>query len=198
MAFSFSKERRGFLRIAGALGLSAIAPGIDSLLAPAAAATAQSIPLRLYNANTKERYEIQLFRGSEWNPAGLIVCDWMMRDWRENMVVHCDRRLYAALYVLQRYFSPQGMVTINSGFRSKKTNDMLRRRELAKNDGEESWRTPAVNSLHTRAMAVDFVIPGVSLKKVGDAIWDLKLGGLGRYTTFNHMDTGRRRRWGED
>jgi len=195
MATTIDKQRRGFLHMAAALGLASVTP-VESLVAPAVAGVADAIPLRLYNANTRERYDVQLFVGNEWNAAGLVVCDWMMRDWRENEVVHCDRRLYAALYVLQRYFGSNSTVTINSGYRSAKTNAMLRNRSLSETGGRATWMTPAINSLHTHARAVDFVIPGADLSRVGEAVWDLNLGGLGRYETFNHMDTGTRRRWG--
>lgn len=185
--------RRKLLRMGALLGICA-ATGIDGLLGPAAADV--SIPLRLKNPHTNESYDIQLFQGGQWNPAALVVCDWIMRDWRENAVVHCDRKLYAALYVLQRYFNPREPLIINSGYRTEKTNAMLRKQSLAETGGRATWMTPAINSLHTRARAVDFVVPGASLDKVGEAIWALNLGGLGRYPTFNHMDTGGRRRWG--
>jgi len=192
----FLKDRREILGMVGALGLAGASPALEGLLAPAAAEAAASVPLRLFNPHTKERYDVQLFVGSQWNAAGLVVCDWMMRDWRENAVVHCDRRLYAAMYVLQRYFNSRDPIYVNSGYRSPTTNAMLRKRSLSETGGKATWMTPAINSLHTQARAVDFVIPGVDLAKVGEAIWDLNLGGLGRYGSFNHMDTGTRRRWG--
>lgn len=189
------RVRRNVVAMAGVLGIGAVTPVLDGYLTPAAAAADDAVPLRLYNSNTKERYDIHLFQGSQWNAAGLVVCDWMMRDWRENEVVHCDRRLYAALYVIQRFFNAQ-QVTINSGYRSEKTNSMLRARSLSETGGRASWMTPAINSMHTHARAVDFTVPGVDLRKVGDAVWAMNLGGLGRYDTFNHMDTGTRRTWG--
>jgi uncharacterized protein YcbK (DUF882 family) len=125
-----------------------------------------------------------------------VVCDWMMRDWRENQVVHCDRKLYAALYVLQRYFKPRDPLQINSGFRSIKTNSMLRSRSLGESGGKAGWMTPAINSMHTKARAVDFVIPGQDLNFVEKAVWEMGIGGLGKYPSFVHMDTGTRRTWG--
>jgi uncharacterized protein YcbK (DUF882 family) len=170
-------------------------PLVEGLIGRGAEA-AEAVPLRLMNPHTSERYNIHLFVGSEWNAQGLIACDWVMRDWRQKSVVHCDRRIYAALYVLQRFFQSSEPIQINSGFRSKVTNDMLRSRSLSETGGRATWMTPAINSMHTHAQAVDFVIPGVSLSKTADAVWSLKLGGLGRYASFTHMDTGTRRSWG--
>lgn len=190
-------RRRSVLKIAGLLGATAASPLIEGLLGRGAEA-AEAVPLRLLNPHTNESYNVHLFVGSDWNAQGLIACDWMMRDWREKTVVHCDRRIYAALYVLQRFFQTNEPIQINSGFRSKATNDFLRRRSLSETGGRATWMTPAINSMHTHAQAVDFVIPGVSLAKTADAVWSLKLGGLGRYPRFTHMDTGLRRTWGHN
>jgi uncharacterized protein YcbK (DUF882 family) len=188
-------RRRSVLKIAGLLGATMASPLVEGLLCRGAEA-AEAVPLRLMNPHTSESYNVHLFVGSEWNAPGLVACDWMMRDWRQKSVVHCDRRIYAALYVLQRFFQSNEPVQINSGFRSKMTNDMLRSRSLSETGGRATWMTPAINSMHTHAQAVDFVLPGVGLSKTADAVWSLKLGGLGRYPTFTHMDTGLRRTWG--
>lgn len=173
-------DKRAFLSKFGSLGAVALAGGaVATLCRPALAAAEASVPLRLYNQNTRENFDVELFSGSQWNPNGLIVCDWLMRDWRQNQMVNCDRRLYAALYVLQRYFSQTGRISIHSGFRTEATNTLLR----------EKGYGAAPNSQHLNAKAVDFSIPGVDLKQVARAAWNLKLGGIGLYETFVHIDT---------
>lgn len=173
-------DKRAFLSKFGALGVVAIGGGILSeMCRPALAAAENSVPLRLYNQNTRENFDIQLFDGSQWNPNGLIVCDWLMRDWRQNQMVNCDRRLYASLYVLQRYFSQDQRIAIHSGFRTEATNNLLRERGYG----------AAPNSQHLNAKAVDFSIKGVDLKQVARAAWNLKLGGVGLYDSFVHVDT---------
>jgi uncharacterized protein YcbK (DUF882 family) len=190
-------NRGAFTRIAMTLGLTAAVCPLVSLGLPesAMAAVPQQTPLRLFNPHTKEKYDIQLFQGSQWNRMGILSCDWMMRDWRENQTVQCDRKLYAALYVIQRKYGVVSPISVNSGFRSEKTNAMLRGKSIDKNGGA-SWETPAVNSQHCKARAVDFRVPGVEPRTVAAFVESLQLGGTGNYPTFTHMDTGSVRRWG--
>lgn len=190
-------SRRGLIRGAGALVASAVLFGglLPELSTPAMAAAANSAPLRLTNAHTGEAYDVDLFLAGDWNKNALIVCDYLLRDWRQKQVVECDRKLYAALYVLQTYFSPGGRIQINSGFRTVQTNEALR----------EAGYNPAVNSMHLRAMAVDFLIPGAPLQQVARAARALKMGGVGLYNSDNfvHMDSrgvaanGHQAQWGD-
>ncbi|MBY3433251.1 DUF882 domain-containing protein [Rhizobium laguerreae] len=189
-------NRGTFTRIAMTLGLTAaVCPLVALGLPDQAMAAAAATPLRLFNPHTKEKYDIQLFQGSQWNAMGVLSCDWMMRDWRENQTVRCDRKLYAALYVIQRKYGISNPISVNSGFRSVKTNMMLRGNSIEQNGGV-SWETPAVNSQHCKARAVDFMVPGVQPREVAAFVESLGLGGTGNYPTFTHMDTASVRRWG--
>src|SRR5690606_15075958 len=122
--------------------------------------------------------------------------EWMMRDWRQREVVNCERKLSAALYVAQRKFNVTSPSSINSGFRSQKTNEMLRATSLKRSNGKATTETPAVNSLHLTARAVDFTIPGSPVGEVSRFVKSLNIGGLGVYPSFTHMDTGNVRQWG--
>lgn len=164
---------------------------------PDSAMAAPLVPLRLHNPHTNETYEVELFSGSKWNESALLVCDWMMRDWRQKKTVNCDRKLYAALYVIQRKYNISDPISINSGYRSPETNTMLRRNSIKRNGGRVTESAPAINSEHLRARAVDFKVPGVSVKEVSRYVRDLEIGGLGVYSTFTHMDTGSVRQWGK-
>jgi len=192
---AIDKSRRSFIKLAATLGASAVLSPLDALFLPESALAAPLVPLRLHNPHTQESYEVELFVGSRWNESALLVCDWMMRDWRQKQVVNCDRKLYAALYVIQRKFNVSGPININSGYRSPKTNEMLRQNSIRRNGGVTET-APAVNSQHLYARAVDFTVPGVPVKEVSRYVKDLKIGGLGVYPTFTHMDTGRIRQWG--
>lgn len=189
--------RRSFIRLAATLGASAALSPFASLMLPESAEAAPMVPLRLRNPHTNETYAVELFIGSKWNKSALLVCDWMMRDWRQKEVVNCDRKLYAALYVIQRKFNVAEPITINSGFRSQKTNSMLRQRSLERSGGKATSETPAVNSQHLLARAVDFNVPGIPVKEVSRYVEQLQIGGLGVYDTFTHLDTGRVRKWGK-
>lgn len=190
------KSKRSFIRMAATLGMGAMACPLSSLMLPESAMAAPMVPLRLFNPHTKETYAVELFLGSKWNKSALLVCDWMMRDWRQKEVVNCDRKLYAALYVVQRKFNVTSPISINSGFRSQKTNEMLRANSLKRSNGKATTETPAVNSLHLKARAVDFTIPGIPVGEVSRFVKSLNIGGLGVYPSFTHMDTGNVRQWG--
>jgi len=189
-------SKRSFMKIAATLGATAALCPLSSLMLPDSALAEPMVPLRLFNPHTGETYSVELFSGSQWNKSGLLVCDWMMRDWRQKQVVNCDRKLYAALYVIQRKFNVSSPIAINSGFRSNATNRMLRGNSIARNGGRVTAESPAVNSQHLYAKAVDFSIPGVPVPVVSRYVKSLNIGGLGVYSTFTHMDTGRIRQWG--
>ena len=78
-------------------------------------------------------------------------------------------------------------VTINSGYRSIEYNDKI---------------GGVPNSNHTKGLAADIVVQGLSAKDVHDSIANyieekyVKDGGLGKYKTFTHYDIGdKRSRW---
>src|SRR3546814_21193070 len=78
-----------------------------------------------------------------------------------------DPRLYAALYVLQRAAGPTAEITILSGFRTRKTNDMLRRSGIG----------AAADSYHMKARAVDFRIGTISPNLLAQAARELRSEG---------------------
>jgi uncharacterized protein YcbK (DUF882 family) len=187
--------RAAFANIASLLGIAAAACPLAALGLPESAMAAPIGPLRLHNPHTGEAYDVQLFQGDQWNRAGILVCDWMMRDWRKKETVQCDRKLYAALYVIQVKFGIVDPIAVNSGFRSPETNAMLRSQSIARAGGV-SWETPAVNSQHCHARAVDFALPNVTPREVARFVERISLGGTGNYPTFTHMDTAGVRHWG--
>jgi uncharacterized protein YcbK (DUF882 family) len=74
-----------------------------------------------------------------------------------------------------------------SGYRSPKTNAMLRRANPE----------VAAHSLHMDGEAVDITLPGRSLKQLYQASLAMQAGGVGYYpdADFLHVDVGRVRRW---
>lgn len=83
-------------------------------------------------------------------------------------------------------------ITINSGYRSPAYNEKLRSKSTA----------VAKNSFHTKGMAADIVIKGMTPSEVANTIESLikagkmQQGGLGRYPTFTHYDVrGTKARW---
>ena len=196
MKKDFDLSRRGFIKLASTLGLSAAAGSLGALMLPESAMADDFVPLRIYNPHTNERYDVQLFVGNQWNENALLVCHHMMRDWRQGVSVQCDRKLFAALYVVQRRFGVRDPITLNSGYRTPQTNQMLRANSIART-GRVTEGTPAVSSQHLLGRAVDFAIPSVSPTEVSKFVQTLRLGGVGNYDTFTHMDTrGEAVSWG--
>lgn len=191
----YDESRRTLGKIGVTLGLSSAVCPLGALMMPESALADLAEPLRLFNPHSNERYDVQLFQGGSFNSASVLVCDWMMRDFRESRTVVCDRKIYVALYVVQRFHRVQSPLILNSGFRSPKTNAMLRTRSIEENGGV-SWETPAVNSQHCQAKAVDFRVPGVEPRAIAAYVETLALGGVGNYPTFTHMDTASIRHWG--
>jgi uncharacterized protein YcbK (DUF882 family) len=73
------------------------------------------------------------------------------------------------------------------GYRSPKTNEMLRKRSNG----------VAKRSLHMQGRAIDVRIPGTDSARLREVAADLRLGGVGYYRSsdFVHLDTGRPRVW---
>ena len=73
------------------------------------------------------------------------------------------------------------------GYRSPKTNEMLRSRSSS----------VAKNSQHLFGKAIDLRLTGVELTKLRDTAIAMQRGGVGYYASpdFVHIDTGRVRRW---
>jgi zinc D-Ala-D-Ala carboxypeptidase len=71
-------------------------------------------------------------------------------------------------------------VSINSGYRSPNHNRAT---------------NGSLNSLHTKGMAADIVIRGMTPLEVASLAHDMGLGGIKAYPTFTHIDVGVKRTW---
>ena len=111
----------------------------------------------------------------------------MLRDFRTGEARQIDRRLLDLLWRLRTALDTTEPYEVISGYRSPKTNAMLRR------EGRGVSRV----SLHMQAMAIDVRVPGCSLTALRDAALALRLGGVGYYgsSDFVHVDVGRVRFW---
>lgn len=176
--------RRGLL---AGLGAGAAVAAVSS---PAAAFIRPPHAVRelaFENLHTGERLIAPYLTRGRLDPDGLGQLDYILRDWRTGDVVRIDRRLYVLLDELRRRLRTDAPFQIISGYRSPKTNAMLR----ASSGGV------AKRSYHTRAMAIDIVVPNRSTEQVRDAALNLRRGGVGYYPSsgFVHVDVGPVRRW---
>ena len=146
--------------------------------------------LRMLNANTEERMSTRFFGPTGYDPVEIRRINWFMRDWREGEARQVDVRLLWALAAIRQAAMKDGHdgeVLFLSGYRSRKTNDLLRR----------MGRGAAKDSFHISARASDFSLPGVPVADVATYAEWLEVGGVGHYPKnhFVHIDSGELRSW---
>lgn len=190
-------SRRGFLTAAACCFIPAL---------PAAAATAPD-PIRtgsvldrlvpaidpvvhLRNANTKEETMLRFFENGAYVEDSVRQLNWLFRDWRQEEAPQIDVRLYWALAAIRggaMQDGHSGEILLLSGYRTRKTNEMLRRMGLK----------AASNSYHLKAQASDIRLEGVPMEELADYAEWLEVGGIGRYgrSNFVHIDSGPIRSW---
>jgi uncharacterized protein YcbK (DUF882 family) len=145
--------------------------------------------LKLSNSNTDEKMSLSVPPTLQLSAIDRQRLNYFMRDWRENEVIEMDAQVLGYLLLICAEQSGNGSeldVSITSGYRTTTTNEMLRRRS----------REVAVNSLHTEGRAIDFYLPGVSIRQIGANARNICRGGVGIYNDFVHIDSGAERQWG--
>lgn len=145
--------------------------------------------LTMWNVHTQEVLTIQPAVATGVDMSALAQADRFMRDWRRNEVKSIDPNAILGMLQIQQAARQQGFsgqVRFLSGYRSRATNDALR----AAGGGA------ARNSLHIEARAIDFSLPGVGMRDTIRLAKGLRIGGVGGYPSFVHIDTGRERYWG--
>jgi uncharacterized protein YcbK (DUF882 family) len=160
-----------------------------SLVRPSFAALTDAGPRRLAlcNLHTGEQLTATYWAEGRYIADELKGIDQVLRDFRTGEVTPIDRNLLDLLHRLRRNMDTQEPLHVISGYRSPRTNDLLR---------HESGGV-ASNSLHMVGKAIDIRIPGRRLADLRDAALELQSGGVGYYpkSNFVHVDTGRVRRW---
>lgn len=160
----------------------------------AIALPAQALPraplkrvLDLHNLHTDERLSAEYWAGGDYAPDALAAIDHLLRDFRTGERHAIDRRLLDVLHELRMRLDTNAPFQVISGYRSPRTNAMLR----------EASSGVAGHSLHMSGMAIDIRVPGRELRRVRDAALSLGAGGVGYYpaSDFVHVDVGRVRRW---
>jgi len=163
---------------------------LSAATAPVFAARQNHTPriLSLRNLHTNEQIEITYRIGDCYQRDALRKLNRFLRDHRTDEIAVIDPKLFDLLYDLQRRARrPDGEFQILSGYRSPRTNAMLRRRS----------RGVAKHSLHMSGKAIDLHLCGCSLSTTRDTAISLGRGGVGYYphSNFVHVDTGPFRTW---
>ncbi len=144
--------------------------------------------LSLVNDRTDERLNTVYWADGEYIPDALEAFNHILRDWREDLAIQMDPRAIDILSATQGLLECDEPFQVVSGYRTHKTNDMLRRRS----------RGVARNSYHIKGMAVDIAMRTRSVRQISRAGLSLGAGGVGRYSRsqFVHLDSGPVRKWG--
>ncbi len=156
---------------------------------PVTSANAETRKLKLYYLHTGERAEITFKKNGKYIKGGLRKINRFLRDWRRNEPTKMNPRLMDLIWEVYKETGSRKYIHVISGYRSPATNNLLRKR----------GRGVAKKSQHTLGNALDFFIPGVSLRKLRNIGLRKGIGGVGYYpksgSPFVHMDTGRVRHW---
>ena len=144
--------------------------------------------LSLVNHRTAEKLNTVYWVEGSYIPEALDAFNYILRDWRENAIRRIDARTIDIMAATHNLLDCAEPFQVVSGYRSPKTNAMLRRRS----------RGVARNSYHTRGMAVDLTLDSRSVRQIAAAAESLSAGGVGRYSRseFVHVDSGPVRDWG--
>lgn len=180
-----NKARRKFVNLSVA-GIALVASGALSIL-PASARQTIGHEVSIKNAHTGERFQGVYRIGSYYVPAAFRRINRVLRDHRTGDIHPIDPKLIDTLSRIQRDCRCSQAIDVLSGYRSPKTNSMLRR----------ASKGVARNSYHMKGQAVDIRVPGSSTSKVRNTARALRVGGVGFYprSNFVHVDTGDVRTW---
>lgn len=179
-------SRRRFLGWSAAI---AALPILSRL--PAAAAMPASLPpdrgLSFFNIHTGESAAVEYCRSGCLIPPSLERINHLLRDYRTGEVKEIDVRLLDLLNALSRTAVEARPYHVISGYRSPRTNALLR----------ANGHGVAEHSQHLLGRAIDVRVPGLPLRELYRAAVSLKAGGVGIYpaSDFVHVDVGRVRTW---
>ncbi len=161
-----------------------------TLVSTQSASGATERRLAFYMVHTKETIDIVYKRNGKYIPSAIKKLNWFMRDWRRDKPTKMDPKVYDLVWELRTELGSKKPAHVISGYRSLKTNNMLRRK----------GRRVARRSQHTAGRAIDLVFPDVPIVKLRNNALVKRRGGVGYYPRsgamgFVHVDTGRVRHW---
>ena len=135
--------------------------------------------LVMINQRTEEVYNEIFFDGRAYLEEPLERFAQFARDLRTGETGEFDPHLLDLAAALQARTGAETPLILTHGFRSS----------------AQSVRRGAANSFHLHGRALDVAHPGMRARELHQHAAALGRGGLGRYPTFIHIDTGPTRRW---
>lgn len=177
-------SRRRFLTSALAFAALTMRPLAATASMPA---RGEEKRLRLFNPKTKEMLETAFCDKGNYVPEALADIDYLMRDLRSGEVKAIDTRLVDLLFDIQSHLQFDEPFHIISGFRSRATNEQLRK---------QGWAA-AKNSYHLHGQAADIRLSETSTAALRRTAFKMNQGGVGYYPRLNfvHLDMGPIRYW---
>jgi uncharacterized protein YcbK (DUF882 family) len=141
----------------------------------------------IHNLHTKETTQTVYWKNGRYIDSALKELDYIFRDHYNGAVKRIDKRLLDFLYAIQQKVRTGEPFHLISGYRSRKTNERLRKNNKA----------VAKRSMHIFGKAADIRLPAVDLRKLRRAAYELQAGGVGYYpkSEFVHIDVGNVRFW---
>ena len=136
----------------------------------------------VHNLHTGETLDAVYFENGAYVPGALRAAMKVLRDWRSGEEHFMDPRLFDLMHKLRAKMDVRGAFQIVSGYRSAKTNAMMRQHS----------KEVAAHSQHILGKALDIGMEGVELSRLHRAALSLRAGGVGYYPNsgFVHVDVG--------
>lgn len=182
---SISTSRRTFLKIGASAALTALftRPALASI-------TPDEHPphsLSLFNIHTGEAIRTCYRDNGKLIDGAITRINYILRDYRTGEIKPIDPNLLDLLYRIVSKVNPRAPVSIISGYRSPRTNAILRK----------ITKGVALKSLHMEGRAIDIRIPGYKTSAIRNLAIRQKSGGVGYYpeSDFIHLDTGPVKVW---
>jgi uncharacterized protein YcbK (DUF882 family) len=145
--------------------------------------------LTLYNIHTKETLTSVYKKNGKYVPEEMQKINWLLRDWRKDETTTMDPELVDLLWEIHSELGSKAPIHVISGFRSRTTNEMLRR----------TVGGQASQSRHILGKAADVHFPDIPLRLLRYSALIREKGGVGYYPTsaipFVHVDVDRPRAW---
>lgn len=144
--------------------------------------------IRMYSGRTGESLDTVYWVDGKYIREALNEINIFMRDWRTGEAIGIDPRTIDIAAASHRMLQTNEPYMMLSGYRSPRTNAMLRSRSSG----------VARNSLHMVGKAADLRLKSRSVGQITQAAAACRGGGVGKYSRSNfvHMDCGPIRTWG--
>ena len=171
--------------VGAAASLAVLPPGARAFSILKGAGDIRSLKMRC--TVTGESINTIYWIEGEYIQEVLNEINYFMRDWRTNKSFGMKVRNLDILSATHQLLETSEPFNLTSGYRTRATNEMLRRRA----------RNVSRNSLHITGEAADIRLEGRSVRKIASAATHCKGGGVGQYrrSNFVHLDCGRVRYW---